>query len=266
LIWVDGREIAVAERGEGPPVVLLHASGLGAQQWGAFLPRLAEKHRALAPDLLGYGKSAAWPDPDHFELDADLAVVRAVVAHAGAPVHLVGHSYGGVLALCVAHDLPHAVRSVLVYEPVAFGVLNGRDPESVAALAALEDGTFLDPRTGGDARWVARFIEFWNGEGAWDRLPPARQAALVARGRKSFLEVRALMELTRAADAWRIHAPTLVMAGTRSPEIERSVCRILAESLPDARLHPFDGAGHMGPVEEPRRFVAAVAEHLGLHA
>ena len=101
MIWVDGREIAVTERGEGPPVVLLHASGLGAQQWGAFLPRIAEKHRALAPDLIGYGKSAAWPDPDHFELEADLAVVRAVVAHAGAPVHLVGHSYGGVLALCV---------------------------------------------------------------------------------------------------------------------------------------------------------------------
>jgi pimeloyl-ACP methyl ester carboxylesterase len=254
LIEVDGREIAVVERGEGPPVVLLHASGLGAQQWGAFVPRIAEKHRVLAPDLLGYGKSAAWPDPANFELEADLAVVRAVVAHAGEPVHLVGHSYGGVLALCAAHELPGAVRSVLVYEPVAFGVLTGRDPEGVAELAALEDGTFLDPETGGDARWVSRFIQFWNGAGAWDRLPPARQGALVALGRKSFLEVRALMGLTRTAEEWRIDVPTLVMAGTRSPAVERAVCRVLAESLPRARLHVFEGAGHMGPLEEARRF------------
>ncbi|MDP2311842.1 MAG: alpha/beta hydrolase [Pseudomonadota bacterium] len=251
---VDDREIGLVDRGEGPPVVLVHSSGLSAQQWGPIVPRLAERHRVLAPDLLGYGKSAPWPDPDRFDLAADLAIVRAVIESAGTPVHLVGHSYGGVLAMRAAMDLPAHVRSLAVYEPVAFHVLVGRDPDAEADLARVDDGTLLDARTGGDLAWVEKFIDYWGGDGAWARLHPTRQAALLAVGRKAFLEVRSLMELKLAAEDWRIATPTLVMAGTRSPSAARSVCRVLAESLPDARLEVFEGAGHMAPVEEARRF------------
>ncbi len=259
---VEGREIALVDRGNGPPVVLVHASGLGAQQWGPIAPRLAERHRVLAPDLLGYGGSAPWPDPDRFDLAADLAVVRAVIDHAKAPVHLVGHSYGGLLALRAALDAPGSVRSLVVYEPVAFHVLVGRDPEGVADIQSADDGTLLDPATGGDARWVARFIDYWGGAGAWSRLPPVRQAALAAVGRKSFLEVRALMDVTLAAEDWRIPSPTLVVCGTRSPRAARGVCRILADALPDARLHVLDGAGHMGPIEDARRFSTVLDDWL----
>ncbi|MDP2308251.1 MAG: alpha/beta hydrolase [Pseudomonadota bacterium] len=259
---VGGRQIAVLDRGRGPPVVLVHSSGLSAQQWGPIVPRLAEEHRVLAPDLLGYGKSDPWPDFDRFDLEADLAVVRAVIEYAEAPVHLVGHSYGGVLAMLAAREAPTRVRSLALYEPVAFHVLVGRDPEGEADLASTDDGTFLDAATGGDVRWMGRFIDYWGGAGAWSRLAPARQEALAAVGRKTFLEVRALMAVTLTAEEWRIPSPTLLMSGTRSPMAARAVCRILAESLPDARLHVFEGAGHMAPVEEARRFWPVLAAWL----
>ena len=54
---VGGRRISVLDRGEGPPVVLVHASGLSSAQWGPVAPRLAERRRVLAPDLLGCGAS-----------------------------------------------------------------------------------------------------------------------------------------------------------------------------------------------------------------
>lgn len=255
---VDGREIAVLDRGEGTPVVLVHSSGLSALQWGPLVPRLAARHRVLAPDLLGYGKSDPWPDPDRFDLAADLAIVRAVIDHAGAPVHLLGHSYGGVLAMLAAQAAPALVRSLVLYEPVAFGVLAGRDPEGAADLAGADDGTFLDAATGGDLRWIARFIDYWGGAGAWTRLAPARQEALAGVGRKAFLEVRSLMSLTSRAEDWRIPCPTLLMSGSRSPRAARGVCRVLAECLPNARHHELDGAGHMAPVEEARRFWAVL--------
>jgi pimeloyl-ACP methyl ester carboxylesterase len=251
---VESREIAVLDRGQGGPVVLVHSSGLSSQQWGPIVPRLAAAHRVLAPDLLGYGGSDPWPDPDNFDLAADLAIVRAVIEHAGAPVHLVGHSYGGVLAMLAAREAPTRVRSLALYEPVTFHVLVDRDAEGAADLAGADDGTFLDATTGGDARWVGRFVDYWGGPGAWSRLAPARQEALAAVGRKTFLEVRALMGVTLRAEDWQIPCPTLVMSGTRSPRAARGVCAILADSLPDARLHVFEGAGHMAPVEEARRF------------
>lgn len=251
---VDGREITVLDRGEGPPVVLVHSSALGAQQWGPIVPRLAGRYRVLAPDLLGSGTSAAWPDPDQFDLEEDLAILRAVLTSAGAPVHLVGHSYGGVLAMLAAQETPERVRSLALYEPVVFHVLAGRDPSGEADLANVDDGTFLDPASGGDRRWIERFVDYWNGPGSWSRLAPTRQEALASTGRKTFLEVRSLMSLRMGAADWTFPSPTLVMSGTRSPAAARGVCRVLAESLPDARLHVFEGAGHMAPVEEARRF------------
>jgi pimeloyl-ACP methyl ester carboxylesterase len=265
-LHVDGRRVALTDRGEGPPVVFVHASGMGAQQWGATLPRLADRFRCLAPDLLGVGASDPWPDPDRYALAVDLAVVDAVIDRAAAPVHLVGHSFGGLLALLAAAARPDRVRSVAVYEPVAFGVLRGRDPEGLASLDAAITPAFLDAGRGGDEAWLTAFIDFWNGAGAWARLPEGRRAALRATGRKSFLEVRALSAEAPPLEALVSPCPTLLMAGSRSPRAALGVCRVLATGLPNARLLPFDGAGHMGPIEEPRRFVAAVAEHLGLHA
>jgi pimeloyl-ACP methyl ester carboxylesterase len=241
-------------------VVLVHASGLGLTQWGAVAPRLAAKHRVLAMDLLGCGASDPWPDPDQFDVDADLALVRAVAQLADAPVHLVGHSYGGALALRLAAREPALVRSLAVYEPVAFGVLDGRDPEGAAALAQALPDDFLDPAGGGGAEWVGRFVDFWNGAGTWERLAPARKAALCTTGRKSWLEVCALL---RAPDRhFDIRCPTLVMVGTRSPRPAEGVCRVLAEMIPGALHVVLAEAGHMAPIEEPKRFLGILGAHL----
>ncbi len=259
---VDGRHVALLDRGEGSPVVLVHASGLGAAQWGPVAPRLAEAWRVLAPDLLGCGGTDPWPDPDHYALAADIAVVRAVAEHAGAPVHLVGHSYGGLLALRLATEAPALVRSLAVYEPVAFGVLDAHDPEGAASLRDALDPTFFDPATGGDEAWLQRFVDFWNGPGAWVALSERTRAALLASGRKSFLEVRALVDEAWPVERFDVRVPTLIMSGTRSPRAARGVCRVLAETLPAARLEVFDGAGHMAPIAEAKRFVRALEGHL----
>jgi pimeloyl-ACP methyl ester carboxylesterase len=259
-LLVRSRRIAYLDRGEGAPVVLVHASGLGAAQWGAIAPRLAARHRVLAMDLLGCGETDAWPDADRFDIDEDLAIVQAVAEQAAAPAHVVGHSYGGALALRLASRAPSLVRSLTVFEPVAFGVLEAHDPEGAASLNAAMHPAFLDPLTGGSPAWVERFIDFWNGPGAWGRMGPGRKAALAATGRKSWLEVCGL--LRNPDRSFDIRCPTLLLQGTRSPRAAEGVCRVLEGMIPGARRIVLDGAGHMAPVEEPKRFLALVAEHL----
>jgi pimeloyl-ACP methyl ester carboxylesterase len=260
-LTVGGRSIHVSESGSGPPVILVHASTLTSGQWARYTPRLAGRHRVLAPDLLGYGRSDPWPDPDRFALAEDAAIVGALLAETGG-AHLVGHSYGGLVALLAAKDAPSLVRSIALYEPVAFGVLHSSGHAAGIADLATED-FFLDASAGGDERWMRAFIEYWNGAGAFDALPPARRAPILAAGRKTFLEVRELLTDRTPHLAYRvIDAPALLLRGTTSPVAGRAVAEILAATLPRARLETLDGAGHMAPVLETDRVSLRIVEFI----
>jgi pimeloyl-ACP methyl ester carboxylesterase len=261
-ITVDGRSVHVTEAGAGPPVIFVHASTLTSGQWARYTPRLSQRHRVLAPDLLGYGRSDPWPDPDRFALAEDAAIVSALLEETQG-AHLVGHSYGGLIALLAAKDAPALVRSIALYEPVAFGVLHSGRHEAGIADLATED-FFLDATTGGDERWMRAFIDYWNGPGAYDLLPPPRRAPVLAAGRKTFLEVRELLRDRTPHTAYRVlDAPALLIRGTTSPVAGRAVAEILAATLPRARpLVTLDGAGHMAPLLEIDRVATPIVDFL----
>ncbi len=92
----------VDDRGAGTPVVLLHSGGMSSRQWRSLAERLAANHRVLAPDLLGSGKNPPWPGDLPFGYELDVAAVARVLDRVDGAVHLVGHSYGGLVALTLA--------------------------------------------------------------------------------------------------------------------------------------------------------------------
>ncbi|MBD0275079.1 MAG: alpha/beta fold hydrolase, partial [Acetobacteraceae bacterium] len=173
-LTVGGAEIGVLEAGTGTPVVLLHCSAGSAAQWRRLSETLAGHHRVLAPHLHGHGDSDPWPGPGPLALAAEGAIVAALGERAGEPVHLVGHSYGGAVALRFAWAHPDHVRSLTLIEPVAFPLL--RDsvaPDDGAALRSIEALAAAVAR--GD---MGSFVDFWNGDGAWAALPEERRAGL----------------------------------------------------------------------------------------
>jgi pimeloyl-ACP methyl ester carboxylesterase len=250
-------QLGATDDGAGVPVVCLHSGGFTSRQWKRLAATLAPSHRVILPDLIGYGASGTWPagQPFHFQLDLD--AVAALVAGLGQPAHLVGHSYGGFLALHVARRLP--VRSVAVYEPVTFSVLDPvRDADAIGALDVKP--TWEPDASGVDEAWLTRFVDWWNGPGAWAAMPPETAAAFRAVGWKVSEEVRSLSsDRTGAAGFAEVTAPTLVMGGQRSPLTERRTLERLVEALPAARLQIFDGAGHMGPITHHAAVNAAIA-------
>ncbi|MBI2395198.1 MAG: alpha/beta hydrolase [Deltaproteobacteria bacterium] len=251
-----------ADLGDGEPVVMIHSSGMSSRQWRGLARVLSSTHRAVAPDLLGYGGTGGWNGSENFELAEDLAVVVSVARALDRSVHLVGHSYGGMLALNAARALgADRVRSIAAYEPVAWGVARP-DPLVRADLAQFGD-RFFTPEYGGTSDWYRQFVDYWNGPGTWDAMPPEQRDAFLAVGRKVSAEVRRLCFDPTPADAYReIAAPTLILSGARSPAAERRVCEILVETMPRAELVTIAGAGHMGPLTHADEVNRRIAAHV----
>ena len=124
----DPLPLAAQVWGTGPTVVLVHgAMTTGAQTWTKQQP-LAARWQLVVPDRRGYGANPVAERSD-FELDAiDIAVLL------GEGAHLVGHSYGGIVALFAAGRRPDVVHSLTVIEPPAFALRRG-DARVEAAIA-----------------------------------------------------------------------------------------------------------------------------------
>lgn len=251
--------------GEGEPVILLHSGGMSSRQWRKLAERLAPSHRAIAPDFLGAGKSPPWPDDRPFDFALDVDAVEELARGLGEAVHLVGHSYGGLVALTLARRAPASVRSIAVYDPVAFGALRAAgDREGLADLARAEgDPVWTDDVRGGGDEWYRAFVDWWQGRGTWDSLGAEARASFLRVGRKVYREVRSLMLDGTPAEAYRaIDAPALLLHGARSPIAARRVVELLGAAMPRATVRAIEGAGHMGPITHAGVVEEAIVDHL----
>jgi pimeloyl-ACP methyl ester carboxylesterase len=217
----------------------------------------------LVPDLLGYGGSTPWPTGEPFHLDRDLEMLQLLLDEVREPVHLVGHSYGGFLALKLAVARAAAVRSLALFEPVAFGVLGEHDADARRVLDAISSHYDLAAPDGVDEAWIAQFVDWWNGAGAYASLASEAREAFRKAGWKIFQEVASLGADTTPADAYRpLTIPTLLLGGSRSPLPAGRVLSRLEEAMPNARRHVFEGLGHMAPVSSADVVNRAIAAHL----
>lgn len=251
------------------PVVLLHCSGSSGAQWRVLAAQLGERHRVVAPDLIGYGSAAPWAGGE-FSLAKEAAEVRSVIGRLHEPVHLVGHSYGGAVALHIARTRPELVRSLTLIEPTAFHLLRNGDAIDAAALAEIT-AVAADAQAallaGDYAGGFGRFVEYWSGPGSWTSMPAERRAAFAPQLAKVVLDFRALLgEPAELEDVCDIAVPTLLVQGGGTTLPARCICARLRMALPDASFRVVQGAGHMLPVTHRDQVNALVAGHIDSHA
>src|SRR5262245_10636432 len=123
-IDINGARVAYTAAGAGETVLLLHSSAASGGQWRSLAQRLQTRYRVIAPDLHGYGQSDQAPLPAEPGLADAAALVEAVLAReAAGRIHLVGHSYGGAVALRFAADRAERLLSLTLIEPVSFHLL-----------------------------------------------------------------------------------------------------------------------------------------------
>ncbi|MEO5845140.1 MAG: alpha/beta hydrolase [Caldimonas sp.] len=239
------------EAGSGPGVVCIHSNASTSGQWMALMERLSPSHRVVAVDSYGAGKSPEWPSDRVISLRDEVALIEPVLADAGVPLVLVGHSYGAAVALIAAIDRPERVRGLALYEPTLFSLIDAEAAapndgdgirDAVAATAAALDAGDRD-------RAAEHFIDYWMGPGSWRRTPEKRRPAIAA----SVVNVRrwkhALVTEPTPLFAFRsLDVPVLYMVGGRSTASAHGVARLLCGTLPRVERVEFEEAGHMAPI------------------
>lgn len=257
--------LTISPNASASPVVLLHSGGMSGRQWRKLAEALGQRHRVITPDFIGSGEQPPWPENEPFHFSQDVDRIDGVLRALGEPVHLVGHSYGGFVALMMAKRAPTLLRSITAYDPVAFGVLHAEnDAEGLDDLArAANNPVFTNEATGGDDAWFEAFVDYWNGTGTWRGMPQAARDAFLRVGRKVYWEVATLMEERTGADAYGdLDPPALFVTGDRSPAAARRVVTLLAAAFPHGRALILEGAGHMGPISHGAVFNPAVVEAI----
>jgi pimeloyl-ACP methyl ester carboxylesterase len=247
-------------------VIALHCSGAGASQWRTLADALGARYETLAPEHYGSEASGAWGGEHAFGLADEAVRAIALIDNSKRKVHLVGHSYGGGVALHAALARPLRIASMTLYEPSAFHLL--RQMGGPGAEAYTEIGNvarrFSEGVVSGDYRSaVAGFVDYWNGRGSWNAIRPAVQHALIRWAPKGPLDFRALMDEPTPAWAYReLNFPVLIMRGEHAPRPTRVIAEGLQDLLPAIRLLVIAGAGHMGPLTHAHEVSARIMRHI----
>ncbi len=213
-------------------VVLIHGSGGNAESAWESVQVLADRFELVAPNRGGYPPGPLLERIDFEQQAEELAPLL------GGGAHLVGHSYGGLIALLIAARRPEAVRSLALSEPPAFALAR-ENPDVERLLGQLDQvrQTVQQPR-----EFAARFLELVGSNATLPETlaPEAEQSIRATMAERSPLEAELPLDELAAAPF-----PKLVISGAHHPAFD-AVCDVLEQRL-GAERAVLPGAGHSIP-------------------
>ncbi|EAP75264.1 hydrolase, alpha/beta fold family protein [Roseovarius nubinhibens ISM] len=260
-----GVETHWTEFGRGPRgALLIHCSLAHGGSWAGVARRLSERLAMRAFDLPGHGRSADWGGETELQgLSAEIAASLAAEMGGGAPVDVIGHSFGATVGLRLALERPELVRSLTLIEPVFFALALADQPGLDTAFEGDTRAITAGLASGDHAAAARAFTALWGDGTEWDTIPEPQQRRLADQMHLIAGSGPALYEdaggMLRPGRIEAIACPVLLMEGGASPAIIPAILDGIAARLPQAERVVVEGAGHMLPITHPE----PVAEAIG---
>lgn len=266
---VNGYNMAYVERGQGVPLVLVHGSLSDYRTWTPIMEELAIGNRVIAVSLRHYfperwdGKGTDLSLRQH--ADDVAAFIQALNV---GPVHLLGHSRGGGVALLVAASHPEQIRSLMLADPQVPSPMLTKSAEVQAELDARSavSAKILNAYDRGDTEGGLKvWAEHIAGPGAWERTPEKNRDVMRANQwtLKSFKQDRDTV--LRCSDASRITAPALLITGERSASIYGYMHAAVRPCLKRVNEIRISDAGHLMFHANPTTFAFEIGDFVSQH-
>ncbi|MGI9383405.1 MAG: alpha/beta fold hydrolase [Methyloligellaceae bacterium] len=253
------------EAGSGPLVVLVHSSVAGARQWRRLMSDLEDRFHLIAVNLFGYGRTPAWTNERTQTLDDQAGLVEAALPDGDGSLFLVGHSFGGSVAMKAAGRLGSRVQRLILLEPNPFFLLDQHGRREAFAESMEVRRWLKENGAAGDWTTAAEnFADYWGGTGAWAAMPEERRAAFTEALKPNFFEWDTITAETTTLDEWVSILPerTLVVSDRQTVRPIREIVELMREGCPAWRFQEIADGGHMAPLTRPDLINPIVSEFL----
>lgn len=259
LFWRRWRRPGAARQ-----VLALHCSLSHSGEWSGLAGARPELEIS-APDLTGHGRMPPWtPGADHHAEATALARRLAERLAATGPIDLIGHSFGGTVALRLALERPDLFRRIVLVEPVIFAAARG----SAAWPRQMREHDQLEAiwRSQGARPAMQAFLSVWGATGPAAMMSHAQEAYMLDRiGFVMELDDVLMTDSMGILAPGRLEAldrPVLLVEGAESPPVIAAIHDHLSARLPDVRRAAIPGAAHMIPMTHAPALARLVADFL----
>jgi pimeloyl-ACP methyl ester carboxylesterase len=285
-VQVNGNALACVERGAGENVVFVHGTSQDIRTWRNQITDVASRYRTIA-----YSRRYSRPNDDIAPGDDDPMephvedLMELLSLLDAKPAHLVGSSWGAFICLLAAIGAPGVVRTLVLCEPPVLPLFISNNPgpgelvrlfarRPLDAIRIIRFGlgvmkpTIKAYRAGDNERGARIFGEALVGKRGLESMPPERRTMLEEN---TAAEVAQLLGQgfppLRADDVRRVQAPTLLVAGQRSPALFRAtLIAELERLLPNTERVEIPDSTHLMHEENPTAFNADLLSFLDRHS
>jgi pimeloyl-ACP methyl ester carboxylesterase len=240
--------------GSGPVVMLIHSSVSGARMWRRLMDDLKGDFHVRAVNLYGYGSTPRWPSDTPQSLDDQARLVETALPTNADTVCLVGHSFGGSVAMKLAARLDGRVTKVVLLETNPFYLL--KQSGRADAFAEAMDLCNCVKKFGALGEWATaaeKFADYWGGAASWQNMSAERRNTFVEALKPNYFEWDAVMDETTPVEQWARLLPrsTLLVSDPNTVLPIREITAILRRSCPMWTYKEIAGGGHMAPLTRP---------------
>ena len=263
MIDEERGQIEYEVSGAGPTVVLVPGSCSTGAAWRGVTTVWCNQFRCVTTSLLGYGRTAERRTSCDTSIAHEAEVMESVIRRTGGRVHLVGHSFGGLVALAVTLRRRVALATLTVIEAPAPELLKATGEEQhYHAFRRMTDRYFADFK-GGDEQAVATMIDFYGGVGTFASWPPRVRAYAIETTPVNILDWSTAYGFALSpASLAAVAVPTLVLWGSASHPAIQCVNALLGECISDATLKKVNDAAHFMIATHAQDVGRLIANHV----
>jgi pimeloyl-ACP methyl ester carboxylesterase len=251
------------ECGAGPAIVLVPGSCSTGAAWRPIISDLSSRFRCVTTSLLGYGGTVERRTASDPSISHEAEVLELVVRKAGGPVHLVGHSFGGLVALVVALRNQVSLSSLMILEAPAMELLRAEEEDRHYNLFRNMTDAYFADFAGGNVGAIAAMIDFYGGPGTFASWPTRVRAYAERTTPVNIVDWASAYGFPlSAASLAAIRLPVIVARGGASHPAMQCANALLSDCIDQATLVTIDGAAHFMVATHATEVAHLIAQHV----